>query len=191
MIENFEAVFQEILNRATAQCMQKTYIAKGLLQTMVDGSDLGVIFAYIGAIVVLVPEIMGQTDISYLLHTVVIGTGCMLGFVYMEKLLRNRREKDTALIGFLLLGTYSLSLIASGAENEINLLATIVLSLIGTFFLLRALEPKKIRERARFYNSKQIKRDDRKTSIDKELSDPWKENPHLIYEEEELKKFDI
>lgn len=156
---------------------------------MVVKHDYGVIFSILASIIIIMQGIFGHDAWTLLLNSLVIIASCFFTSVYVYTFAISRPDINLLRIAASILLLDSIILVPIIGLQMSLLVVTMTLMGLILSFLERTAHSK--REKRRYESSGERRSTSRKQDIEKELADPWREEPHIIYDPYELKKFDI
>lgn len=152
--------------------------------------DVGMLFSLsISTIMLSYYSIMSNTGVL-LLQSVIISMICFLAFSYLYTLSIGKQDIILLRIAF---GIYIVDcLLITINDNDIMVVLSSAIGFMGLIlsFMKNDATSKKYKGRQKKRRSDK-EHDMKRDEIDRELDDPWKEEPHVIYDNFELEKFNI
>ena len=155
---------------------------------MSNHKESGIIFSIIITIILISQYSINRDTWFLIIQSQVIVICCFFLFAFAYTIKTKRKEFRLLEISLIILLSNSVILLLSNLNFHI--ISSIITSSMGLLLIfLNRIEKKEKYNRRKIINKKHSRK--RKDDIDKQLDDPWKEEPHILYDPFELEKFDI
>ena len=155
---------------------------------MSNHKESGIIFSIIITIILTSQFAINRDTWFLILQSQIIVICSFFLFAFAHTIKSKKKEFRLLEISLIILLCNSIILLLSNLNYHI--ISSIITSSMGLLLVFLNKKTKKIAKK-QIKSAKNRHSRKRKDDIDRQLDDPWKEEPHILYDAFELEKFDI